>query len=390
MNKAVIVSACRTPIGKVPGKMTSLRDLDLLTECFKNVVERVNFNSKLIQYAFTGACLPSYRQNICRKTILDAGFSETIGSTTVNKLCASSMEALFQGVYKIIVGEADTVIVGGVESTSNSSYALGYLKENVIKRSTDNAMFLYDSFLHKFNENDMVVIAEKLARDYGITRDEIDEHAFNIYLKTINARDKGKFNDEIFPIKVEKLNQVIKEDEIRGKNISMELFKNKKSFSLNDGYFTQYNSAQTGDAAAAVILMSEDKAKAEGYEILTEVYGMGYVGVPFSEVGLSVVEVVKSLLNKYKLEIKNIDRLECNEAFAVQSIVYQRLLDIDPDKINANGSDISLGYPLGCTSLRACVSLLYELMREKLEFGIAAANAGGCMGQGIIFRNNIY
>jgi acetyl-CoA acetyltransferase family protein len=387
MNKVVIVSACRSPQAKVPGYLSALKDFELMSQCFRSVIDKIQLDAKKIQYAFVGSCLPVYRQNLGRKAVLEAGISETVSATTVNKRCASGMEALFQGIYRIMSGAADTVLIGGVESTSNSGYALGYLKENVIKRTTDKDMFRYDSFIHKYNEDDIAVIAEKLAREYNISKDEINSHTLAICQNALLAQERGYFGAEIVPIVDVINNKIINKDDLSGLPLNIDTLENAVPFSINDGYFNQYHSARLGDGAAALILMSEEKAEKEGYPIMCRVIDQSCIGVSFQEVGTAIIKVVEKLIKVCHMNISDIDLFEMNEAFSVQSLLYQRILQIPNEKVNISGSEIAFGYAMGCTSLRSCVSLIYNLKRSNLDTGIAATTAGGCMAQAILLRN---
>lgn len=387
MKKAVIVSACRTPFAKVPGKLSSLRDYELMSQCFRKTVDRIGIDSRQIPLAFVGSCLPAYRQNIARKALLEAGFSETISAATVNKRCASGMEALFQGVYRIMCGEAEIVLVGAVESSSNSGYALGYLKENVNKRKTDKRMFQYENLSRSYNDDDMAVIAEKLVRDYQISETELNSHTIAIYKKAAAAQKNGSFKLEIESIIDNERNRVIDTDDMAELITDMEKLKSAVPFSMNDGCLTQYHSARMGDGAASLLLMSEERAKDEGYPILAAITGMECISVPYSQMGTSTIQVVEKLLQKKHMSASDINLFEMSEAFSVQSLLFQRQLKIPDEKLNITGSELALGYAMGSTSLRACVSLAYSLIRCEKRIGIAAVSAGGCMGQGVMMEN---
>lgn len=387
MNKVLIVSACRTPIGSVPGNLSGYSDMELMAACFREAVKRIDLNDRFVEEAFVGSSFPSERDNICRKILHKANMDSRISASTTDKTCASAIQALSEGAYKIMAGDADIVLVGGVESMSNSSYALSYFK-NRVRKILNNQQLTYKDIEGYIEENDMPFVGEMLSRKYGISRKEQDEFTLVSHKKAQLAKKEKYFEREVFGINLtdKDRNDELNTDEMIKSSYTMELLTNEEPFFLKDGYVTKYNSAPIGDAAAAVVLMSERMAKSQGIKPLAEIYKMNSIGLPYEKMGLGTSEAIKSILDKSGLNKNNISLFEYSEAFAVQAIITQKMLDLDTDKINVNGGSIALGYPVGCTGLRMSVTLLYEMIRRQAEFGLVAMCAGGLMGQSIIFK----
>lgn len=388
MKKVVVVSAYRTPVGKIPGSLNGLDDVSLMAYCFAETVKRCGIESKSIDDAYVGCSFPGDRDNICRKSILAAGLSQTIPGTSITRTCASSMEALSQGAYKIMAGDAEIVIVGGVESMSNSGYALSYFKKN-IKAMLKKQLPSYKAAIEGLEENETVYISEMLARKYNISRQAQDIYAMESHKRAWAAQKTGRYNDELIPINLSigEKNIELQRDENIIEDLTLEILEKENAIFTQDGMLSRINSAPIGDGAAAIILMSEERARSEGLLPLAEIDKMAVIGLTREKMGHGTVEVVKSILQHKNMSINDIDLFECNESFAVKSILCRRLLNIPSDKFNVNGGSIALGYPVGCTGLRICVTLIHEMSRKHSEYGIAAICAGGCMGQGILFKN---
>ncbi len=387
MENVVVVSAYRTPIGKVPGSLSPMSDVKLMAYCFNEIIKKTGIDASKIEDAYTGCSFPEERDNLCRKAILAGGLPQTIPGSTITRTCASSMEALAQGAYKVMVGDSEIVLVGGVEIMSKSSYALSFFKKG-IKAAMKNQLPSYEQVMSTLEENEMTYLAEMMGRKFGISRREQDEYTFASFEKARSAQKNCFFNDEIIPVETVENDgrYVFKEDELILEDPVFEDFENAHPLFINDGNISRYNSAPIGDAAAAVILMSERRAKQEGLKPIAQIHKMGVVGVVPEKLGLGTVEVVNSILKRTGLSVEDIDLFECNESFAAQAIVCQRLLGIKPERMNVNGGSLSLGYPVGCTGLRICVTLLHEMKRRSSMYGMAAICAGGGMGQGILFK----
>lgn len=387
MRKVVVAASCRTPIGRVPGSMSSMNETQMLSSCFSEIANRNLFDVNKIDSAYVGCAFPSVRTNLCRVSLLDAGLPGAIPGTTIVKTCTSSMEAIAQGAYKIMAGDAEAVLIGGVESMSNSPYVLSYLKK-IIKSTYRGQLPHYNSAIENIEEDDMQLIAEMIARNNKITRKDLDENAKRSHKRALFAKKNGFFSSEIQELSLirDNENKLFKDDECIQDEIDSLAMTQEDPFYIQDGILTKLNSAPIADAAAAMVLMSDDMAKKEGIKPLAEIYRMAEIGVPREKTGYGTVEAINSLLAKNKFSSQDIDLWECIEVPATQAILVQRRLDLDPDKLNVNGGCIALGHPVGCTGLRISITLIFEMRRRQVELGIAAGSAGGGIGQAIMFR----
>ncbi|MEF2965928.1 thiolase family protein [Paenibacillus sp. M1] len=380
----LIITACRTPIGRTAGRLSKISDVRLLALAFSEAVRRIQKVDVAIDSVYAGCCFPQEDFNIARKAILRAGLPASIPAATINRTCCSSMEALVQGARQIMLGEAEVVLVGGVENMSNSP--------QVMKNAIRTARGLINGKLPTFEQisgdliDEMGISTELLARRFGITRDEQDEYACLSHSRAADAQKKGYFKEEIFPVWDEETDGWFSEDETIISNLSKDVASKEATIFLSDGTLTKLNSSSINDAAAAMVLMSEKAALTYGVEPMGEYKCSGVVGVAPAEMGLAPAEVIQAMLNKSGLRMEEIDGIECNEAFAAQQLICQKKLGWSWDRVNVNGGALALGHPLGCTGIRICTTLLYTMKRNKWNRGIAAMCAGGGMGQGILFE----
>lgn len=386
MKNAVVVSALRTPIGRVPGSFSSLSEAGLMSHCMKAVVTSSDIESRLIDCVYVGCSYPPNSYNVARKSLLDAGLPQTIPGVTINCHCNASSEALVQGANAIVTGDHEIVLVGGVDCMSKSSNSIGILKRN-IKAMLRNQLPSFDSIDENYDETQVNIVSEVLARKYGISRREQDEFACRSHQKAAHAYDKGYFNKEILPIDVEFEGVIksVRRDENILENIDIEAVMNEGSICLKDGTVTQFNSSHVGDGAAAMIIMSEDRARKEGIKPIAKIISSSIVGVDRENIGMGASAAAGKLLKKLKMEIKDIQFVELNEPFAGIAIANQYIMNIADDRLNIQGGSIGLGYPGGCTGMRMCVTLLHSMQRLQSEFGLVALNSTGGMGQSILF-----
>lgn len=388
MKRVVVVSACRTPIGKIPGELNFISDTDLLASTFQEVIKRSGISNELIDEAYVGCSFPVERDNICRKAILKANLSPTISGSTISKTCASSDEAIMHAVYKIKCNEAEMVLVGGIEKISNSSYALHFLKQNV-KNIVKKKLLSYKDIPKSLQENDMALLYEILSKKYNISRLQQDRFTIESIEKAQKANEEGRFSDELFNIVYRSAENEHKlyMDELLMSNKYEDQIKNAAPIFLSDGVLTQYNTSLMCDGAAAILLMDYDRAISMGLKPLAEVYAVASIGINNDNMGLCMGEAIKHILKENGLHKDDIGLYELNESFAVQALLCQKQLCIDDEKINVNGGNLALGYPIGCTGMRMNITLIHEMMRRNTEFGLSAIGAGGNMGHAIIYRN---
>lgn len=386
LKEVVIVSACRTPIGKIPGSLSSIQDIDLMSMTLKEAVKRANISSESIDGVYVGCCFPHEDYNLARKALLKAGLPQSIPGATINRTCCSSMDALVQGARQIAMGDAEVILVGGVESMSNSPDTL----KNIFKRlraSMKGKLPTYDSIQGDLID-EMGLATEKLARKYKISREEQDIYAVESHRKAVTSYDKDLFSDEIFSITIDEETESVcfDKDESIARDLELDFIGKEPSMYIKDGVLTRYNSSPVNDGAAAVLLMSKERAIATGLKPLAKYVTSEVCGVSPEDMGLGPVNVIQRILKKSELALEDIDAIECNEAYAAQILACQKAINWDMKKVNMQGGSIALGHPVGCSGLRICVTLVHILKRNEFEYGLATLCAGGGMGQGVLFQ----
>lgn len=383
-----LLGACRTPIGKVGGALSSLSAVDLGSIVIKESVKRAGINPEDVDHVYMGCVIQAgLGQNVARQAALKAGLAVTTTAETINVVCGSGLDCVNNAARMIQTGDADIVVAGGMESMSNAPYALkqarfGYRMGNAPMVDTMVNDALWDSF-HDYH---MGITAENVCEKWNITREELDEFAASSQQKAVAAIEAGKFKAEIVPVEVKQKKQVliIDTDESPRPGTTAEgLSKLKPAFKA-DGMVTAGNSSGINDGAAAVVLISEDKAKELGLIPMAEWLGGALGGVEPAIMGVGPVESTKKLFHKLNFTMNDIDFVEANEAFAAQSIAVARDLNFDMNKVNVNGGAIALGHPVGASGCRILVTLLHEMNKDSL--GLATLCIGGGMGCSTIVK----
>ena len=390
MKKVYLLGACRTPIGKMGGALSSLSATELGAIVIKESVKRANIKPDDVDHVFMGCVIQAgLGQNVARQATIKAGLPVTTTAETINVVCGSGLDCVNNAARMIQIGDADIVIAGGMESMSNAPYVLkqarfGYRMGNapIIDSMVNDA--LWDSF----NDYHMGITAENVCEQWTITREELDEFAANSQQKAIAAIEAGKFKEEIVPVEVKQKKQMIVVDRDEGPRpgtTTESLGKLRPAFKAG-GVVTAGNSSGINDGAAAVVLISEEKMRKLGLSPMAEWMGGALGGVDPSIMGIGPVESTKRLFDKLNLSIEDIDLIEANEAFAAQSIVVGRELGFQKEKLNVNGGAIALGHPVGASGCRILVTLLHEMIREGKKVGLATLCIGGGMGCSTIIR----
>ena len=390
MKNAVIVSAVRTAVGKAPkGALRSTRPDDLAAVAIKGALARVpQLDPKEIEDVIIGCAMPEGEQgmNVARIAALRAGLPIESAAFTVNRFCASGLQSIALAGDRIRAGGADVIVAGGAESMSmvpmmgNKPSLNPWLEENYPGTYTS-----------------MGLTAERVAKHYGITREESDEFAFASHRKALAAQSAGKFDDEIVSVpvtitvpdeksKLKTTETAFKVDEGPRADTSLEaLAKLKPAFHMK-GIVTAGNSSQTSDGAAAAILMSEERAGALGLKPMLRYLSFAYAGCLPEEMGIGPVYAIPKALKMAGLTLDQIDLIELNEAFAAQSLAVIKMLGMDREKVNVNGGAIALGHPLGCTGAKLTATLLREMDRRQARYGMVTMCVGGGMGAAGIFE----
>jgi acetyl-CoA acyltransferase len=390
MREAVIAAAVRTPVGRAPrGVLKDTRPDDLAALVIEEALRRVpGLAPEEVEDVILGCAIPEGPQgmNIARLATLRAGLPYTVPAQTVNRFCSSGLQTIAQAAERIIAGFADVIIAGGVESMS--MVPMDQAKFSANPELAERYPEVYTS---------MGLTAELIAERYHISREEQDAFALRSHQRAAAAIDTGKFVDEIVTVstRVARLqedgssrfeNVTVDTDEGVRRDTSLEALGKLPPVFRLDGTVTAGNSSQTSDGAAAVVVMSRQKAEAIGAPILGLFRGFGVAGVPPEVMGIGPVEAVPKVLKLTGLRLEEIDLIELNEAFAAQSLYVMRTLELDPHKVNVNGGAIALGHPLGCTGARLTATLLSEMQRRRARYGMVTMCIGGGMGAAGIFE----
>ncbi|MCD8762247.1 thiolase family protein [Mammaliicoccus sciuri] len=383
MNKVVIVSAQRTPVGKFRGKLSNYSAVELGTAALKSAINKIQLDPKDIENVIFGNVVQAGTgQNAARQIAVNAGLPYETPGMTVNEVCGSGLKSIILGKQLIQLGEANVVAVGGIESMTNTP-------ELVLKKGDAPVKsFMHDGLTDVFHNMAMGLTAEAIATKYEVTREEQDAFALNSHLKSDKATKAGKFNEEIVPL--EDVNgETITSDELIRPESTMEDLATLKTIFKEDGTVTAGNASALSDGGSALILMSESYAKEHGYTILATVGQHAEIGCDPLYMGYAPFYAVESLLNKTGKTIQDIDLVEMTEAFSAQSIPVKKNLNIPDEKFNIYGGAIALGHPLGSTGSRLVTTLAHALKQEDKQTGIATACIGGGLGIALMIEKGV-
>jgi len=387
------VSAVRTPIGKYGGTLRKTNALNLSVIVLNEVINRAGIDPNQVDEVIWGTARQSTEYaNMARVAVLKAQLPLEISAYTVNRLCGSSLQALWNGYQQIMMGDAEVVIAGGVENMSLTNHSVRN------GRWGDAPLKMVDETLEAvtgcqptdiYGVVPMGMTAEYVAEKYNITREDQDRFALQSQQRAAKAINEGRFKDEIVPVEVKSKKSVIvfDTDEHPKPDTTLESLAKLRPAFKKDGTVTAGNSCGRNDAASAVIMMSGEKMVELGLQPMGRVLGVSSVGLDPMFMGMGPVPAVKKLLGKTGLSISDIDLVELNEAFAAQAIACIRELGYTEEKTNVNGSGIALGHPVGATGTRLVTTLLYEMGKCKSRYGIATLCIGGGQGLAALIEN---
>src|SRR5574341_215311 len=350
MNKVVIVSATRTAVGKFGGSLKDFSPGQLGSVVLKDALKRANVESGDVEEVVMGNVLSAgHGQNVARQAAIWAGIPKEVPSYCVNKVCGSGLKSVVLGAQSIMLGDADVVLAGGMESMSTAPYALKKTRWGA-KMGNDEIvdLMIHDGLWDIFNNYHMGITAENVAERYGISREEQDDFSARSQNKAEEAIKAGKFRDEIVPMEVPQPKGgpvLFDTDEFPRFGTTKEILAKLKPAFKKDGTVTAGNASGINDGAACVLLMSEEKAKDKGIEPLVTIKSYGFCGVPPELMGIGPVCATKKAIERAGITLSKLDLIEINEAFAAQSIAVSRELDLNLDRINVNGGAIALGHP---------------------------------------------
>lgn len=391
MKNAVIVSAARTPVGRFGGALRDIPASDLGAVVIKEVIQRAQINPEQIDEVIFGNVLTTAQgQNPARQAAMKAGIPKEVPAFTINKVCASGLKAVALAAQSIKAGDNEIVVAGGQENMSITPYALpgarwGYRMNN----GTLVDCMVYDGVWEKFNNYHMGITAENIATKFSISREEQDKFAAESENKAERAIKSGLFKDEIVPVEIPQKKGapvLFDTDEYPTFGSTLETLSKLRPAFKSDGTVTAGNASGINDGAAAVVVMSDEQAKALGKTPLATIVAYASGGVDPAYMGMGPIPAVHKVLKKAGLGIEDIDYWELNEAFASQALCCIRELGIDPAKVNHNGGAISLGHPIGASGARILVTLLYQMKRINARRGLATLCIGGGMGHALIIE----
>lgn len=386
MEKPVIVTGVRTPVGKFGGSLKDFTPPQLGEIVLKEAIKRANIDPKEVDEVILGNVLSAGNgQNIAREAAIRAGIPVEVPSYCVNKVCGSGLKSIILGAQAIMLKDADIILAGGVESMSTAPYAIKRARWG-IKMGNDELidLMVHDGLMDVFNNCHMGITAENIAERFKITREEQDEFALKSQKRAEAAVKGGKFKEEIVPVTVPQPKGepiVFDTDEFPRFGTTLEALCKLKPAFKKDGSVTAGNSCGINDGAAVVVLMSEKKAKEKGIEPMAAIKSYASAGVPPEIMGIGPLNASKKALNRAGLKLEDLDLIEVNEAFAAQSVAVSKMMGWDMEKVNVNGGAIALGHPIGASGARILITLLYELRRREGTYGLASLCIGG--GQGI-------
>ncbi len=389
MQDAVIVSGVRTAVGKAPrGSLKDTRPDELAALVVRAAVERAGISPEMVEDVILGCAFPEASQgmNVARNALLRAGLPVDVPGMTINRFCSSGLQAIAIAAERVMVGAADIIVAGGVESMSY--VPMGGFNFSPHPGLTADWPEVYIN---------MGLTAEKVAEKYGVSREDQDRFALESHRRAWAAIQAGKFKEEILPVRtrvrrvgkdgrqtIEEI--VFEQDESVRPDTSMEALARLKPVFRMNGTVTAGNSSPRNDGAAAVVVMSARKAEELGLKPRLLYRGFQVAGVPPEIMGIGPVKAVPRLLKKAGVRLQDVDLIELNEAFAAQSLAVIRELELDPQKVNVNGGAIALGHPLGATGAKLTVTLMHEMERQNAHFGIVTMCIGGGMGAAGLFE----
>lgn len=382
--KIVLAGACRTAIGTMGGSLSTTPAAELGAIVLKEALNRAGVAPEAVDQVYMGCVIQAgLGQNVARQASIKAGLPIEVPAVTMNVVCGSGLNCVNQAAQMILAGDADIVIAGGMENMSMAPYAIpqgryGYRMGNATMVDT----MVNDALTDAFNQYHMGITAENIAEQWGQTREQLDEFAAWSQQKAVAAQEAGKFDAEIVPVEVKKKKETIivnKDEGPRPGTTAEGIAKLRPAFK-KDGIVTAANASGINDGAAAVIVMSEEKAKELGVTPMATWVAGALAGVDPTIMGIGPVAATKKVMAKTGMNIDDFDLIEANEAFAAQSLAVGHDLGIDNDKLNVNGGAIALGHPVGASGCRILVTLLHEMVRRDAKKGLATLCIGGGMG----------
>ncbi len=382
MSDIVIAGACRSAMGRFQGGISSLKATELGAMAVKEAVNRAGIEPGIVTEVIMGNVVGAgLGQNPARQAQLGAGLGFDVSAFTINKVCGSGLKAVVLGAQALKAGDEEIVVAGGMESMSNAPYILR--KARTGYRLGDGKIvdtMVYDGLWDAYNDFHMGNTGEITSERYGVSREEMDEYAYNSHKKAVDAINSGKFKEEIFPIEIpQRRGDPVVFDADGGPrgDVSLESMAKLRPVFKKDGVITAGNASQLSDGAAALVLMTSDKASDLGVKPMAKITGYATGGLEPELVMMAPTIAVPKLLKKTGMKIDDFDLIELNEAFAVQPCAVMKNLGMDPAKVNIHGGAVALGHPIGCSGTRILVTLIHALKQTGGSKGLATLCLGG-------------
>lgn len=393
MREVVIASAVRTPIGAFGGSFKNVSAVQLGTVVAKEALKRANVKADMVDEVIFGNVLQAGQgQNVARQISIHAGIPIKVPSYTVNKVCGSGLKTVALAVQAILVGDADIVLAGGTENMSQAPYLLkGARWGQRMGDGTIEDYMVHDGLWDIFNDYHMGITAENVAEKWNITREEQDQFALTSQLRAEEAIKSGRFKDEIVPVEVPQRKGdplVVDTDEHPRFGSTIEGLAKLRPAFKKDGTVTAGNASGINDGAAALVIMSKEKAEELGIKPLATIASYASAGVDPSIMGTGPVPATQEALKKANMTVEDLDLIEANEAFAAQSLAVVKELGLDTEKTNVNGGAIALGHPIGASGARILVTLVHEMAKRDAKAGLATLCIGGGQGISVIVKRD--
>lgn len=392
MKEVVIVSAVRTPIGRFMGALSQIAAPELGAIAIKGALERINLDPSQVGEVIMGHVLQAGTgQAPARQAALKAGIPNTVPCTTVNKVCASGMKTIMQAVQSIAIGDQEIVIAGGMENMSMAPHLLSMRNGQKFGPTALEDSMQKDGLLDAYQQTAMGVFADQCAITYKCSREDQDKFAIQSYQRAKAAWDAGKFSSEIVPVTIpqRKGDPIIFNTDEEYSNVFIDKIPALRPAFTKDGTVTAANASTINDGAAALVLMSAEKAKSLGLRPLATIKGCADAALEPEWFTIAPAKALPKALSKAGIQQSEIDFFEFNEAFSVVGLANMKLLNIPDSKVNIHGGAVSLGHPLGCSGARIVVTLLHVLVQEKARFGAAAICNGGGGASALVIENNL-
>ena len=383
-DEVVIISGCRTAVGKFQGSLTDLSAPQLGAVVVREVVKRAGLNSDQVDECIMGNVLPAgLGQNPARQAAIFGGLSPATGAMTINKVCGSGLKAVALAAQAVQTGNSSIVVAGGMESMTNAPYLLPQARKGYrLGNGQVVDSMVHDGLWDIYNDYHMGVTGENVAEKYGITREEQDEFAVHSHRKAVAAMKECRFKSQIVPVEIpaKKKGQaplLFEKDESPREDTTIEVLRSLKPAFKKDGTVTAGNAPGVNDGAAAVVVTSAQRAKELGAPPIVRIVAQATSGVEPKWVMMAPVGAVQKIWEKTGWKSDDVDLYELNEAFSVQALGVMRELGLDPNKVNVNGGAVAIGHPIGASGARVLVTLIYEMTRRNAKRGVAALCLGG-------------